>query len=179
MRGAIWVERDCNLTVRLARRDEAAAAVAIWREAALWLIGLGQPLWTLDQFDEAFGAELAGAGQLALGFDRDQPVAAMTIQDEDRLFWPEDARGSALYLHKLAVRRDFAGQGWSWRLIDWAGLCAGERALPLLRLDSAPRPGLIRLYEGCGFARVDAGPVLRGGFETVRFERAIQVPGVG
>ena len=165
--------RDSNSTVRLARPDEAAAAVAIWREVALWLIERGQPLWSVEQFDDASTAAFARAGQLALGFDCERPVAVMTIQDEDRLFWPEAAAGSALYLHKLAVRRSCAGQGWSRRLIEWAAAAARERAAPFLRLDCDPRPELIRLYERRGFARIDDEPVARGGFASVRFERAV------
>jgi GNAT superfamily N-acetyltransferase len=147
--------------------------VAIWREVALWLIERGQPLWSVEQFDDASTAAFARAGQLALGFDCERPVAVMTIQDEDRLFWPEAATGSALYLHKLAVRRSCAGQGWSRRLIEWAAAAARERAAPFLRLDCDPRPELIRLYERRGFARIDDEPVARGGFASVRFERAV------
>ena len=164
---------ESNSTVRLARPDEAAAAVTIWREVALWLIELGQPLWSVEQFDDAATAAFARTGQLVLGFDRDRAVAVMTIQDEDRLFWPEAAPRAALYMHKLAVRRSSAGQRWSRRLIEWAAAAAGERSAQFLRLDCDPRPELTRLYEGCGFARVDAEPVVRGGFSTVRFERTV------
>jgi hypothetical protein len=164
--------RVSNSAVRLATPDEASRAVAIWREVAGWLIAIGQPLWRVEQFDEASAVALIQGGELAMGFEGDRPAAVMTIQGHDPLFWPEAAPSSALYLHKIAVSRGFAGSGWTSRLIDWAGVRAHQQAIGLLRLDCSPRPGLVRLYEACGFVPVDDGPVIRGGFETVRYQRA-------
>jgi len=158
--------------IRLGGADEASTAIAIWKEAALWLIAREQALWTVEEFDAMPVAQLSHAGQLVLGFDGEDPVAVMTLQDEDELHWPDARRDSALYLHKLAVRRAHAGQGWSARMLEWACARARQRRRPFLRLDCSPIPKLTQLYEAQGFARVDERPVLAGRHLSVRFERA-------
>jgi GNAT superfamily N-acetyltransferase len=68
------------------------------------------------------------------------------------VFWPDMISGTSAYLHRLAIRRAFAGKGVSQMLLT-AGL---EKARSLsrsyLRLDCASdREKLRQLYEAYGF----------------------------
>ena len=95
----------------------------------------------------------------------------MRTDTADPVHWPEDLPGDALYIHKLAVARCAAGQGWPARLIHAAAGVAAALPARFLRLDTAPREKLIRVYREIGFRLVDPRPCLFGGRELVRLER--------
>lgn len=98
----------------------------------------------------------------------------MRLQPCDPVFWPDDAPGDALYLHKLAVLAHARGRGWSGRLIHWALARAVESAVRFLRLDAAPRSKLIALYQRHGFVLIDASPRWFGGTLAMRLQMPIQ-----
>lgn len=49
------------------------------------------------------------------------PTACMALTDYDPTYWPDMPKGESLYLHKLAVKRLFAGKGFS---------CVDEQTFP-------------------------------------------------
>jgi GNAT superfamily N-acetyltransferase len=156
--------------IRPAAVGEAEIAVSIWAEAANWQKENGHPHWHSSDFPLEMAQERSRAGELVFGFDDNIPCACMLIQTVDPIFWPEKLAGSALYLHRLAVRRTYAHHGWGGALIEWAAKQAANLGVPL-RLDCAPRARLMNLYSFNGFLPVDEGPVERGGFTVVRYER--------
>ena len=162
-----------NLTdVRFGKKEDAAAALVIWRTAASFWIEAGQPLWAVEQFGLDRIQAQAEARQLVVGEEAGAVVACMLVEDGDRLMWREAAPGEALYLHKLAALRAGSRQ-WASRLVEWAVAEARGRGIALLRLDCTDRPALIRIYEACGFARVDDAPLLLGGVLNHRMERRL------
>lgn len=157
--------------IRRAQVSEAPQAVSILREAARWLEMGGQKLWDSDEIDPGLVAQRARQGELIMGFEDGAAVACMYLQRDDPVFWPEAQAADALYVHRLAVRRAFARRGWGPRLLDWAALEAHKLRRAFLRLDTEPRPALLRLYANAGFRRVDEQPIRLGRHEVVRFER--------
>jgi GNAT superfamily N-acetyltransferase len=158
--------------IRLASERDADFAADIWREVSTWLMQVGKPLWAPDEFSSDGARRLARFGELVIGWRNSVAISCMTLQRADPIFWPGESEGAALYVHKLAVRRSFAGSGLPRAMLDWAALRASNLAVPAIRLDCDPRPQLIKLYSACGFTRVDPGPVIRGGYTVMRFERA-------
>ncbi|MFI7614150.1 GNAT family N-acetyltransferase [Nonomuraea terrae] len=67
------------------------------------------------------------------------PVATIALDEHaDPEFWtPGDDPGAALYVHKLAVARNWSGSGLGDALLDWACAAAYAAGLPWLRLDCA------------------------------------------
>ena len=157
--------------IRFAGGADAAAAVVIWREASNWLATIGQPLWSAADFDVASALAAVADGELVLGVTDGRPAACMLLSRSDPLFWPEAVAGAAVYVHKLAVTRRQAGAGWPTAMFDWAARQAAEIGADVIRLDCAPRADLVRIYRQCGFMPVDPGPVSRGGYTVLRFER--------
>ncbi|HEY1709069.1 MAG TPA: GNAT family N-acetyltransferase [Rhizomicrobium sp.] len=152
---------------------DADAAANILAEAAAWLIAGGRKLWDPDEIALANIELRAAAGELVLVFEGAEPVACMFLQAEDRMHWPDAMPGDAFYVHRLAVRRNHAGTGWSQRLLDWAAEEARRNGRNFVRLDSEDRPRLLRLYEDAGFRRVDAEPFDTGRHLVIRFERRV------
>lgn len=159
-----------GLVIRRASVEEAADAVSILREVTQWLVDTGRPLWPLNSLDVAAFRRAASKGELVLGYEDSQAVACMLLQPRDDIHWPNDTPGEALYVHKLAVRRAAAGQGWSRRLIEWASAQAREAGARVLRLDTSDRHELVPLYERYGFRVIDAVPRRFGPLTIVRLK---------
>ena len=75
----------------------------------------------------------------------------MLLQRSDPIYWPRAIEGSALYLHKLAVRRAYAGYGWGPRMIAWAKAEAQRQRIRRLRLDTLADSPLNEFYVAQGF----------------------------
>ena len=86
------------------------------KEASKWLIDAGKPMWRIEDInaenisskpEEFIVIKLNGTG-----------VAAMTLSFNDQFFWPDNAEGESGFIHKLSVRRDFPGKGYSEKIIE-------------------------------------------------------------
>jgi GNAT superfamily N-acetyltransferase len=150
-------------------------ALAIIREAAAWLIERGRPLWRLEDLTEE--NILAGIlpEQVHVGWVNDEPAAAMILQWQDALFWPQAGPDSA-FIHKLSVRRSFAGQCIAFQMLDWARQQAIRQGKTYLRLDcAADRPILCSFYEKYGFHQVARRMV--GPFDCAFYELPLESRG--
>ena len=139
-----------ELVMRHANRDDAKVISDILTEAAGWQKKNGHPAWQLDTLSEEkivphlelfFLAEVAG-----------EAAGTFRFQIEDKLFWPDQLEDDAAYLHKVAVRRKFAGGKISQSMLAWAVEHARTLRKKYLRLDcDAVSPGLRAVYEDFGF----------------------------
>jgi GNAT superfamily N-acetyltransferase len=99
-----------------------------------------------------------------------EPVVTALIQDRDLAVWPDDGR--ALVVHKLSVRRAYAGRGYPLRLLEFAAQHARRLGKTFLRLDTvAGRPKLRKFYEHAGFKYVGAKSV--GRYNLALYEKGL------
>ena len=164
-------ERRCS--VRRVSVAGARDAVAILREAAAWAAARGVDVWTAQELRDEDFERAAEARELVIGYADATAAATMLLQTADPIYWPEAAPDSAIYLHKIAVRRAFAGRRWLSRLIEFAAADAKEKGIALLRLDTLSRPELQSLYERHGFSVLPEAPLLMRGRLMIRMERAL------
>jgi len=164
------------MQIEQARPDEAATVAAVLNEAARWIAAEGRPLWSAADVDlervqrdtDAGGYFIARAGTDVAGVVR--------IDLEDPGFWPEMESGSALYVHKLAVSRAWAGHGVSVRLLEFARERTAQLGRPCLRLDCvADRTPLRSLYERFGFSLHSV--IYKGERAFARYEMQVQAIG--
>jgi GNAT superfamily N-acetyltransferase len=105
--------------------------------------------------NELLPAEIARDIAAGLFFVAEHSGAAAGVvkfQLEDAQFWPDVPSDEAAYIHRLAVRRSYAGQGASTTLMQWAAEQTGLLRRRYLRLDcEASRPRLRAIYERFGF----------------------------
>ena len=137
----------------LARPGEAAPVSQVLQEAARWITTWRSQLWDPELLGEDFAAPFVERGQAIVARAEGAIAAVVILEPEDPLFWPDRPAGEAGYLHKLAVRRAYAGQGLPAALIAHAAELARAQGREILRLDC--HPDLARVYEGLGFRRVD------------------------
>ncbi|HSG66348.1 MAG TPA: GNAT family N-acetyltransferase [Gammaproteobacteria bacterium] len=141
-----------DVEIEQATLEQLAIVAAILQEAAAWAERAHERLWVEAELaPDAIRREVE-QGQFFLARSGRDPVGTLRYQIEDRLFWP-DARGDdAAYVHRLAVRRCYAGRGVAAAMLRWAAARARAEGRRYLRLDTdITRPGLRALYEGCGF----------------------------
>lgn len=152
-----------------ARPEHAPAIAAMLREAAQWLIDRQLPLWAVANFsDAAVWRDVHHSQYMVAASEANEVAGVVRYQLEDVFFWPEVEPGTSAFLHKLAVRRSWAGQGISAALLAFARDTARSAGLHTLRLDCvADRQRLRVLYEGFGFALHDC--VCKGTREFARY----------
>ncbi len=163
------------LHIEQASASDLQAVISTLQEAAHWLQNAGRPLWSATEFGpERVSREVsAGAYWLARpGANRSEAAGVMRLDLEDPHCWPEIAPGTSVYLHKLAVRRAWAGQGVSTALLDFARERARALQLSHLRLDCvADRKALRTIYERFGFVLHSEVP--KGNWALARYELAV------
>jgi predicted N-acetyltransferase YhbS len=136
--------------VRSARREDVEAVAGLLDEATVWVSELGHEQWPLP-FPRAELAAAIDRGEVYLGEVNGEPVGTVTILLDDPVYWGERPP-DALYVHKLAVRRDRAGRGVGAALVEWAETRAAAAGRGFLRLDCLRGdPGIRAYYERLGF----------------------------
>lgn len=141
-----------NPLIRLATPDDTEMVSFILQEAARWLEQTGKPMWRDSELLPSRIAEDVHAGLFFIAVLNTEPAGVIKFQLEDPLFWPDLPQTDSAFVHRLAVRRRFAGDGVSTALLTWAAESARALNKRYLRLDcEATRPKLRAVYERFGF----------------------------
>ncbi len=138
--------------VRQAGASDEAIVSAILTEAAAWLIARDMSMWQPGELEaDSITADVA-AGLYYLAESDGEPAGTLRFQMTDPLYWPDIPQDEAVYVHRLAVRRRFAGGAVSGPLLDWAAEAAASLGRGYVRLDcDAARLRLRSVYERNGF----------------------------
>ena len=141
-----------DVSVRVAEPQEVEQVCSVLLEAARWLEESGQAMWEPDELDPALLAPAVHSGLFFFGLVDGEVAGTLKFQLVDPEFWPEATGHDSAFVHRLAVRRQFAGKGVSSALLAWARDRARDLGLAYLRLDcDARRPRLRSFYESHGF----------------------------
>jgi GNAT superfamily N-acetyltransferase len=157
-----------------AQPHEAQAVAEVIQEAARWLMTWRAQLWDPELVGLAFVTPIISRGQMLTARTAAEIAGVMILEPEDPHFWPDRPAGEALYLHKLAVRRAYSGQGLPALLMDYAARLAEGQGRRFLRLDCDPP--LAGFYQRLGFAGVDEIDVRHpeaGPMRVARMERSL------
>jgi ribosomal protein S18 acetylase RimI-like enzyme len=148
-----------------------AVMLDILDEAASWLSARGIDQWRPDQF-----RVLIDRGDTYLALLDGEAVGTLALHWHDAIderLWHEVANvEEAGYVHRLAVRRAFAGKGIGWHLLRWAEGMVAAAGKSYLRLDCmAENPALCAYYERAGFTY--RGEVQGKGWKARLYEKKI------
>ena len=141
-----------GIEVRQATIADIGTVSSILFEAANWLKERGVPMWRADELLTELIVADVGNGLFFLAEHTGQPAGTIKFELSDSAFWPDVPEHESAFIHRLAVRRRFAGGDVSTAPLSWAV----ERAVSLdrryLRLDcEASRKSLRTVYERFGF----------------------------
>jgi len=146
------MEKSGRLKIRQAMQRDIDTVVDILGEAARWLENRGMAMWQENELSPEVIAAEVNSGLFFLAEWDGEPAGTIRYQLEDPLFWPEVKRHDSAFIHRLAVRRRFAGGDVSSALILWSISHTQKLNRRFLRLDSEVfRPRLRAIYERIGF----------------------------
>lgn len=137
-------------------------AILVMRDSGKWLKDSGQHVskwWDLENLNKEFLLKYAKPEEFYVGLINNKPAAAEILQiNQNGQDWEIVDKGNppkALYIHWLAVAREFAGHDVSKEMIDFALQIAKENTCSVLRVDTnASETKLRKLYEKLGFVLV-------------------------
>jgi GNAT superfamily N-acetyltransferase len=139
-------------SIRQATSQDVNLIADILVEAAQWLEQSGMRMWRDDELVILRISSEVDAGLFFLAECGGEAAGTVKFQLEDSLFWPEVPQGDAAYIHRLAVRRRYAGGEVSAAILHWASERARSLGRQYLRLDcEASRTRLRAVYERFGF----------------------------
>jgi GNAT superfamily N-acetyltransferase len=158
--------------IRFARATESPLVSSVLVEAATWIAERGAPLWHMDQLGaDAIAADVA-AGRFVLAMLDTEALATARLTRDDPECWPDATPGAAAYVHRVAIRRAWAGRGLPGMILAWCAKQAQDLGCGYLRVDcDAERLRLRGLYEGLGFRFHSERTV--GRHTVARYERAV------
>ncbi|TML95286.1 MAG: GNAT family N-acetyltransferase [Actinobacteria bacterium] len=159
------------MNVRPAHREDENTVAELLDEATRWVGELGYEQWPLPFPRDELAAAIARA-EVYVVEDEGDAVATVTLLRDDPLYWGERPP-DAVYVHKLAVRRDRSGRGIGAAIVAWANAEAVEAGRDFLRLDCLrDNPGIRDYYEQLGFEH--RGDLILGGRHMSLYERAVR-----
>jgi GNAT superfamily N-acetyltransferase len=158
-----------ELSIRQATPQDLDAVSDILGEAARWLEELGIALWRQDELmPEQMAADIQ-SGLFFIAQCDGEVAGTIRFQLEDKLFWPDIPQHDSAFIHRLAVRRKFAGGEVSSALLLWAIARTLDLGRRYLRLDcEASRPRLRAIFERIGF-RIHSNQQI-GPYYVARYE---------
>ena len=141
------------IQIRQALPGDARVVEELLVEVSAWVDGLGVVMWEEGELDSARIAGEVAAGEFLIADVDGDAAGVIRFQLEDRLFWPDlPSPTESAFVHRLAVRRRYKGQGVSEALLAWSVDRARALGKRHLRLDcDESRPKLRTLYERFGF----------------------------
>jgi GNAT superfamily N-acetyltransferase len=159
---------DGTAEFQVAAPGQLDDVLTVLDEAAAWLRSREVVQWP-SRFEPSWVQGAVHHGEVWLVRVRGTISATVTLDQADRVW--DGVPGSALYVHRMAVRRQAAGLGAV--ILARAAALARERDLGALRLDCVASNGRLRAYyEAAGFVhcgdvtvagapgqRLDEGPV--------------------
>jgi protein-tyrosine phosphatase len=148
--------------VFVAEAGDFETVLAILVEAAEWMGSIGLRQWFPELFTVHLRDKIAqevASGDVFLARLEGQVVGTMTLQWADEFVWgPREP--DAGYVHRLAVRRAFAGRRIGARMLHLAAERCAAAGKSYLRLDTMSTNLRLRAYyEGLGFEFRGINPV--------------------
>ena len=140
------------ISVRQATLTDLLTVSSILSEAALWLKQQNMALWEENEVSPESICQDVELGLFHIAFFEDVAAGVVKFQTEDLVFWSDVFQEDSAFIHRLAVRRSFAGGSVSTTLIQWAIERSRDLGKHFLRLDCAADRSRLRLvYENFGF----------------------------
>ena len=147
------------ITIVQAQPSDLAVMTEILEEAAIWIASLDIDQWRPGDFlgtsSQVRMTQNISEGEAYLVLYDEQVIGTITVQEGsaiDEELWGHETLQNALYVHRLAIRRAFAGKSIGYTLLHWAEQLAANAGKTFLRLDCmADNAALCAYYERDGF----------------------------
>ena len=134
------------------RNDQPDEFLTILREVGQWLIDNNQELWAIDTLTANNLFDEYTQGNCYIVYLDETPAATFILQWKDPLYYPDVPDNTAGFIHKVTIRRQFAGQNLFGHILDFCRNECLRRGIHEIQLETdATRPKLMQFYERNGF----------------------------
>ncbi|MGI5481957.1 GNAT family N-acetyltransferase [Streptomyces lavendofoliae] len=147
---------DDRVTIRPASPSEVEVITSMWDEAAEWLKAQGVNQWQYPANKEKIARDI-DLVHAYVARRHGEYLGTITVDEfADPEFWsPSDVPGSALYAHRMIVRRAVETPALGTALLNWASEKAALLGKTWLRVDAwKTNAKLGSYYESQGFEHV-------------------------
>ncbi|MFE2450171.1 GNAT family N-acetyltransferase [[Kitasatospora] papulosa] len=156
-----------------AEAHDVAKLLSFREEAAAWLRGIGSDQWSRPYPADKLLATIE-AGTVFMLRDGQATAGTITLTpDAEEGLWSDgELAEPSMFVNKLTIAREYAGQNLGGRLLDWAGHRAYQAGARWVRLDAwTTNERLQQYYLAQGFtyvrtvregAAVNGGPRVSG-----------------
>ncbi len=134
-----------------ANPNQVAEVSAVLQEVAVWLENKGLKMWEANELAPADVEKQVKTGMFWLAKIDNEIAGCVRFQTEDNEYWDDVPHSDSAFVHRVAVKRNFAGKGVAIAMLDWAKSHAKLLNKRYLRLDCDQREQLIKFYESQGF----------------------------
>jgi len=134
------------------RNDQPDDFLSILREVGQWLVDSGQEMWELNTLTTDNLIDDYTKGNCYVLYANETPAATFILQWKDPLYYADVPHNTAGFIHKVAIRRAFAGQNLFLSMLDFCQTECLKRGIHEIQLETdSTRPALMRFYERNGF----------------------------
>lgn len=134
------------------RNDQPDKFLSILHEVGQWLIDTNQELWAIDTLTASHLIDDYTQDNCYVMYVNETPAATFILQWKDPLYYADVPDNTAGFIHKVAIRRPFAGQHLFASIVDFCRDECRRRDIHQLQLETdATRPKLMNFYERNGF----------------------------
>jgi GNAT superfamily N-acetyltransferase len=134
-----------------ANPDQSDEVSETLQEVALWLENKGIRMWEANELAPIDIKNQVKTGMFWLAKVDSEIAGCIRFQTEDLEYWDDVPYLESAFVHRVAVKRKFAGKGVAIAMLDWAKLKAKSLNKQYLRLDCDQRKKLTDFYERQGF----------------------------
>ncbi|WP_277631023.1 GNAT family N-acetyltransferase [Atopococcus tabaci] len=165
-----------KVTVHQAKEEELPIVQDILMQTAGWLKSIGSKQWNgiLEGKDHHDTPAAIRRGEVYLATVQGRPAGMFVLWDRqsewDGELWGIDESQDYMYLHRVNIVREFAGQGVASKMLAASLEIAKDKGKKAVRLDClASNDYLNKFYAGAGFAQVGVAKDHDAGEQTADF----------
>jgi len=137
-------------------KGDVDTAINLMKEVASWGRSVGLNVWKDEHLTREKLMLNVTEDDFCIGKVSGTNACCMILQWSDAFFWSNSKENEAGYIHKLCVRREYAGMGLPGKMVEFAIEECKKRNIKYLRLDTGwTKKKLCNLYKSLGFEIVD------------------------
>lgn len=122
----------------------------LYDEATAYMRQVGKKVWL--GFERAMVEQEIAEGRQFKIVEGAEVVCVFVITWNDPLIWKEKDADPSIYIHRIATRAAYRGNGYVKHIVAWVQAYAREHGRKFVRMDTgAGNERLNNYYVGCGF----------------------------
>lgn len=103
-----------NLCISKNAVEEIEILLKLLLEKANWLIKIGKPMWNPKYLSKEEFLKKYSNCEIFIAKENKEVIGGFVLVESDRSFWNNDEnKDSAYYIHKLVIKDDYTGKGYT------------------------------------------------------------------